>query len=145
MTVATDPSFMIIYKGLSDPLVVSGRQSFCDLINNENFDSGSGILWLLAVSIIRTHKTNLIPVSNKGKGWAEGCSNLTVKVLGSSVAVGFHLYREIPSPTAALSPHRPVLSITWLCSPFPIFWNQVNRCSSLVELKIKKNFLLMPH
>lgn len=88
MTLTTDPSLMIISKELTDPCIGLSKQDLCDLINNDLFVSVSGILSLLALSIIKSQNPKLILLRDKGKGWGGGSNSLIVKLPGSSPAVG---------------------------------------------------------
>lgn len=69
MTVATDPSLMVISKGLAHPCIGLSRQGLCDFINNDNFGSGSGVLSLLAFYWNLQNKTNPCKGQVEGMGW----------------------------------------------------------------------------
>lgn len=115
-----------------------GKQGLCGLINNDNFGSVSGILQLLAVFIIRTYKTILIPVRDKGKGWGGGCSSLTVKLPGSSTAVeDSYLFREIPFPRSNTCPVQTPVMHCLAVFAFPHHWEPGKSMQSFGGIKNK--------
>lgn len=134
----TDPSLMIIFKGITDPCISLGKQGLSDLLNNDNSGSASGILSLLAVLIIVTQKTKLISVRDKGKGESGGFSSLIVKLPGFSTAVqDSNLFREIPFPRRSTFPVQTPAMHHLVVFAFPHHWEPRKSVQSSSRIKNK--------
>lgn len=135
----TDPSLMIISKGITDPCISLGKQGLSDLLNNDNSGSAFGILSLLAVLIIVTQKTKLISVRDKGKGQSGGFSRLIVKLPGFSTAVqDSNLFREIPFPRRNTFPVQTPAMHHLVVFAFPHHWEPRKSAQSSSRIKNKE-------